>query len=122
MILLRNLLEVVAILNPEMLNFNLTENLDPISYLANFEFSVDVAKNLAENFLDANSMSLNFDKNLIFRLKNLRNLLCGFPEDFIETFVRFNLKFGTFWGLLKVRGSFKLIVIEVTDVTIMKAR
>ena len=32
MILLRNLLEVVAILNPEMLNFNLTENLDPISY------------------------------------------------------------------------------------------
>ena len=38
MILLRNLLEVVAILNPEMLNFNLTENLDPISYLAEFEF------------------------------------------------------------------------------------
>ena len=89
MMLLRNLLEAVAILNPETLNLNLTESLEPISLLADFEFPFNVTRNLAENILDQNSISSNFDQNLIFQFKTFKNLLCGFPPNIIEALFRF---------------------------------
>ena len=88
MVLLRNLLEAVSILNPESLNLNLTESLEPISLLADFELPFNVTRALAEAILNQNSIGPNFDKNLLFQFKTFKNLLCGFPPNIIEAAFR----------------------------------
>jgi hypothetical protein len=69
----------------------LSEALDPLSRLADAEFSPDVAKMLADNVLKDNSMEPPYDKlddRTLFRLKALRNPLCGFPVTLIEAMFR----------------------------------
>jgi hypothetical protein len=90
MVLMGNFLEVAAILNPEALTYNLTEVLEPLSLLGNFELPFNANRKLAKNILEENKFvpPYKFDERSVFQFKSLKNLLCGFPEDFIRNIFR----------------------------------
>ena len=81
MVLMGNFLEVAAILNPEALTYNLTEVLEPLSLLGNFELPFNANRKLAKNILEENKFvpPYKFDERSVFQFKSLKNLLCGFP-------------------------------------------
>ena len=92
MILERNLLEAAAILNPDALSYNLTDSIEPLSLLADFDLPHDVIVTLSEKVLALNPLLLKtdatFDESTVFRLESLKHILCGFSVDFVEKLVR----------------------------------
>ena len=91
MILEGNLLEAAAILNPDSLSYNLTEAVEPLSVLGEFELPADVVVRLADKTVSANgfeTLLYHFNESTVFQLESLKHILCGFSVDFIEMIVK----------------------------------
>jgi hypothetical protein len=88
MILEGNLLEAAAIENPDSLSYKLTEAIEPLSVLGEFELPADVVVRVADKIVSANgfdTMFLQFNESTVFQLESLKHILCGFSVDFIDT-------------------------------------
>ena len=91
MILEGNLLEAAAILNPDSLSYNLTEAVEPLSVLGEFELPADVVVRLADKIVSANgfeTLLYHFNESTVFQLESLKHILCGFSVDFIEMLIK----------------------------------
>ena len=85
-----NLLEAAAILKPESLSYNLSEAIDPLSLLANFDLPDETVTIVADKIVASNSfdLSVNFDETTVFHLESLKQILCGFSVQFVEALIR----------------------------------
>ena len=97
MILEGNLLEAAAILKPESLSYNLSEAIDPLSLLADFDLPDETVKLIADKVVASNSLDLSvtFDESTVFHLESLKQILCGFSVQFIEALIRSNFILST---------------------------